>query len=74
MKDFKHIDNKYRPVPFWSWNDKLEVDETLSQIDEMYNQGMGGFFMHARNGLKTEYMGEEWFKNVDACVKKCKEN
>ncbi|MCQ2429190.1 MAG: hypothetical protein MJ192_02555, partial [Clostridia bacterium] len=27
-----------------------------------------GFFMHARGGLQTEYMGEEWFENVTASV------
>ena len=21
--NFKNIDKKYRPVPFWSWNEKL---------------------------------------------------
>ena len=30
----------------------------------MNSVGIGGFFMHARGGLQTEYMGEEWFKNV----------
>lgn len=68
------IDKKYRPIPFWSWNDKLAVEETSFQVDEMEKQGMGGFFMHARGGLQTEYMGEEWFENVRACVDKCKEN
>lgn len=38
----------YRPVPFWSWNDRLESEETRRQIKEMDEQGMGGFFMHAR--------------------------
>lgn len=66
--DFKHIDNKYRPVPFWSWNEKLNVPETRRQIGLMDDVGIGGFFMHARGGLQTEYMGEEWFENVTACV------
>ena len=30
--------------------------------------------MHARGGLQTLYMGEEWFENVRTCVDKCKEN
>ena len=66
--DFKNIDKKYRPVPFWSWNEKLEVGETLRQIGLMDDVGIGGFFMHARGGLQTEYMGEEWFENVGASV------
>ena len=32
----------------------------------MNEAGIGGYFMHARGGLLTEYMGDEWFDNVDA--------
>ncbi|MBE7051834.1 MAG: hypothetical protein E7395_04610 [Ruminococcaceae bacterium] len=74
LPDFKNVPNKYRPIPFWSWNEKLEVSETKRQIDLMNAQGIGGFFMHARGGLQTEYMGEEWYENVSACIEKCKEN
>lgn len=70
--DFKSVDKKYRPIPFWSWNEKLEVDETLRQTALMDEAGMGGYFMHARGGLQTEYMGEEWFENVAACVNDAK--
>ena len=59
---------KYRPLPFWSWNERLLVDETENQIRLMHGVGMGGFFMHARGGLVTEYMGKEWFSNVGAAI------
>ncbi|MBQ7793890.1 MAG: hypothetical protein IJ366_05150, partial [Clostridia bacterium] len=72
--DFKNVPKKYRPIPFWSWNEKLDVAETVEQIEKMDEQGIGGFFMHARGGLQTEYMGEEWFENVEASVQKCEEN
>lgn len=58
----------YRPVPFWSWNDRLETEETRWQIAEMDKEGMGGFFMHARGGLQTDYMGREWMDNVTAGI------
>ena len=32
MVDFKDIDKKYRARPFWSWNDKLNPDETRRQL------------------------------------------
>ena len=67
------ISNEYKPVPFWSWNDELEVDELVKQIDWMYENGIGGFFMHARGGLTTPYLGEKWFKCVEACQKRAKE-
>ncbi len=66
--DFKNISKKYRPVPFWSWNEKLDTDETRRQVGIMNDVGMGGYFMHARGGLATEYLGEEWFNNVEAAI------
>lgn len=68
MIDFKKIDKKYRAIPFWSWNDKLDVAETRRQVAMMDEAGIGGFFMHARGGLLTEYMSEEWFLNVEAAI------
>lgn len=72
--DFKNIPNKYRPIPFWSWNDKLNTEETIEQVKMMGNAGIGGFFMHARGGLKSEYMGDEWFENVAVACETAKEN
>jgi len=66
--NFKKIPKKYRPIPFWSWNEKLEPVETAEQVRVMDKAGIGGFFMHARGGLQTEYMSEEWFENVEAAV------
>ena len=66
--DFKSIPKKYRPLPFWSWNEKLNCEETVRQVSIMDTAGIGGFFMHARGGLKTEYMGEEWFENIAAAT------
>lgn len=64
--DFKYIPNEYRPVPFWSWNERLDTEETKEQVKMMKYAGIGGFFMHARGGLQTEYMGDEWFSNITA--------
>ena len=64
----KTVESKYRPIPFWSWNEKLDPDETERQIREMNAAGIGGFFMHARGGLQTKYMGEEWHENIRRSV------
>lgn len=66
--DFKNVPKKYRPIPFWSWNEKLNADETKRQVNIMNDNGYGGYFMHARGGLQTEYLGEEWFENVTAAI------
>lgn len=63
---------EYRSLPFWSWNDKLKIDKLLKQIQWMYDKGMGGFFMHARSGLQTEYLSDEWMKCVEKCADEAK--
>ncbi len=73
MNIFKNIPNKYRPIPFWSWNEKLEIGETARQCRVMKDVGIGGYFMHARGGLQTEYMGEEWFENIEAGIREAEE-
>ena len=65
--------DEYRPITFWSWNSKLEEPLLRQQIDEMKKAGMGGFFMHARSGLKTPYMGEEWFRAVEVSMEEAKQ-
>ena len=59
-------------IPFWSWNDKLDTDKLVKQVNEMKANGYGGFIMHARSGLKTEYLKQEWFNCVRACSEEAK--
>ena len=59
---------EFRPIPFWFWNSKLEEDEIKRQIEMMSEAGLGGFFIHARFGLETEYMSDEWLRLVRAAV------
>lgn len=61
---------EYAPVPFWSWNNDIETSEAERQIEEMKVAGYGGFIIHARAGLTTEYLSEKWFEVVSACVEK----
>ena len=59
---------KYRPLAFWAWNGTLEEKRLKVQINEMQDSAAGGFFMHARAGLKTEYMSEKWMHYVKTCA------
>ncbi len=68
----KQVEKEYRSMPFWSWNDKLEPEKLIKQIHWMNKKGMGGFFMHARTGLQTEYLSEEWMKCIEVCAKEAK--
>jgi len=67
-KQMEEIPNEYRSLPFWSWNDKLDQEELRRQIRQMHQQGIGGFFMHARGGLKTKYLGEEWIQAIQCSI------
>lgn len=69
----KQVEKIYRCVPFWSWNDTLKKDELVKQVEWMNENGVGGFFMHARGGLKSEYLGQNWFECIKACSEKAKE-
>ncbi|MBQ8642525.1 MAG: hypothetical protein IJ480_09945 [Clostridia bacterium] len=62
----------YGSIPFWSWNDRLEEGELRRQIRRMKELGMNGFFMHARGGLETEYLSDDWFNCVNVCVDEAK--
>ncbi len=64
---------EYKSIPFWSWNNFLDEAVLIKQIEDMHEAGIGGFIMHARTGLKDEYLGEKWFSCIDACLKKAKE-
>ena len=64
---FKNPGNEYRAKPFWSWNGKLEKDEIKRQVKILKEMGFGGYFMHSRVGLITEYLGDEWFDIINAC-------
>ena len=55
-------------MPFWSWNGNLTPDELTQQIHQMKDAGIGGYFMHARAGLTTPYMQEEWMQAIDTCL------
>ena len=50
METFKNPPIEYRDVPLWAWNTKMtkeDIDFCLSVFKEM---GMGGAFLHSRNG------------------------
>ena len=65
---------EYRSAPFWGWNDRLQKENLGEQIEGFKKAGMGGFFIHSREGLETEYLSTEWMEDVKFCVDKAREN
>ena len=73
-KLFKSPTAEYRGTPFWAWNCDLERDELLRQIDVFKEMGLGGFHMHVRTGMSTEYLSDEFMSLIRACTDHAKEN
>lgn len=73
-KDFINPGKDYRGAPFWSWNGRLSVPELKRQVRDMKAHGMGGFFMHAREGLETPYLSDEWMKCIRETVAEAKKS
>lgn len=69
IEKFKNPSKEFRSIPFWSWNDDLSCEELKRQVHDMERHGMGGFFMHSREGLETEYLGKQWMKCIRETVK-----
>lgn len=72
LGQFQNPDSFHRSFPFWGWNGKLDKEELIAQMWSMHEVGIGGFFIHSRDGLETDYMGEEWMACVKAVVEEAK--
>jgi hypothetical protein len=70
--DFRHPGCEYRAAPFWAWNNKLDKEELTTQIGELKELGFGGFHMHVRTGMATEYLSDEYMDVAGACIQKAR--
>jgi hypothetical protein len=69
---FRNPPVEFRSAPFWSLNDKLDARYLRQQIRTMFEQGMGGYFMHPRAGLVDPYMSEEFLSAIGTCIEEGK--
>lgn len=70
---FKNPTSEYRGTPFWSWNCKLDRDLLERQIEILHQMGFGGFHMHSRTGMATEYLSDEFMGLVKFCVEQARD-
>lgn len=70
---FREPPASFRGAPFWAWNDRLDAGRLCRQAGGFREMGMGGFFMHPRTGLDTEYLGAEFMECVAACAERAAE-
>lgn len=68
---FENPKKEDRATLFYSLNDSLKPDLIRRQISDFAQGGIGGVFLHARDGLLTQYFEEEWWNAIDAAVDQC---
>ena len=71
-ESFQNPSSEFRQAPFWFWNHRLDRKTLDWQIDQMAEKGIGGFVMHARHGLITPYLSDEWFECIRFCCEKAR--
>ncbi len=49
--NFKNPPQEFSLIPLWFWNDRLQEDELLRQMDDFILHGVHGFIIHPRVGL-----------------------
>lgn len=71
-QQFENPDPTYRPQPFWFLNHELTKPELESQIQSMYEAGVGGVVLHARHGMQTSYLSPAFMEALEFCTLECK--
>ncbi|WP_199613829.1 glycosyl hydrolase [Paenibacillus alkalitolerans] len=68
LKAFEQPQPQFGIHPFWFWNGEMDDGEIISQIRSMAEQGIGGFFICPRQGMKIPYLSEVWFRKVKLSI------
>lgn len=69
---FREPGSEYRGAPFWAWNNRLEPEKLIRQIEHLKEMGFGGFHMHSRTGMSSPYLGTEFMERIKLCVEKAR--
>ncbi|MCC6015985.1 MAG: hypothetical protein LM582_02970, partial [Desulfurococcaceae archaeon] len=69
---FKNPPKIFRGVLFWSINDLLRKEEIVKQVALLDEAGFGGAFFHAREGLVTPFLSNEWFEAFEVAVEEAR--
>jgi hypothetical protein len=67
-EEFENPSVRSRMSPFWFWNGDMSEDCIRRQVQQMADAGLGGFFIHGRQGLTLPYLSDEWFSRVRLAV------
>jgi len=59
--EFKNPSSEFRSMIFWVWNGDMSENKITDTLEQFKKVGIGGGFVHPRQGLITEYLSERWF-------------
>ena len=73
-----------RPAAFWFWNDRLDVERLVADLEAMHARGLSQVVIHARRGLAggpagngvgdaQVYLSTAWFDAVERVVERAAE-
>ncbi len=68
LAQFRSPGPQYRAISFWALNGRLEGRELIRQLDYFRTMGLGGSCLHARSGLQTRYLSQQWLGLMRQCV------
>ncbi|MDF2713290.1 MAG: hypothetical protein K0R28_215 [Paenibacillus sp.] len=70
QQSFLEPDDEFTPIPFWFWNDALDIQELIRQIQDFKAKGVTGFVIHPRLGVPESipYMSDTYLQFVEAAV------
>lgn len=63
-ESFKNPGPEFRGAPFWAWNTAMTKENVKFMTQVFKDMGMGGAHLHARIGLDTEYLSDEFMDMV----------
>ncbi len=69
---FQNPTAEYRGAPFWSWNCEVTKELISKQLAHFKEMGFGGAHIHARTGLETPYLSDEFLSLVSFSVEESK--
>ena len=74
IKDiWKNPGAAYSPMPMWFWNDTLDADALINQLDEFHKKGIDAVLICPRMGMSgAEYLSDEYFDIVRSVLEAAK--
>ncbi|MBQ0125238.1 MAG: hypothetical protein KBS59_02820 [Clostridiales bacterium] len=69
---FKNPTSEYRGTPFWAWNCELSPELLKKEIEYLKEMGFGGYHIHPRVGMSTEYLSDDFMALIRTCIEKGK--